>query len=247
MEPWPGVGCAASVAGSGVQGTPGFFMSIRSLLFVLCGLLIAGPAAAQEVELTVEWGGADNGCAVCGDDSYACSGPSGDWNDGLAEFVDPLPSGAELTGVVATLQGVGEDTETRVWLSNDPVGGTQIVESPFSCGACQPTTFSALGGSWSGYVYGGVNILWVDTTSNPEICVNSADLVLYYSEGGDDDDDAADDDDTMDDDDDAADDDDGAGGRRNSRRRSGCSLGATGGAGGIAFLILLGLGLRRRQ
>ncbi len=61
-----------------------------------------------------------------------------------------------------------------------------------------------------------------------------------------DDDDAAGDDDDASDDDDAADDDDGGGGRGGGRRSSGCGCDATGGAGALLALFVLG-GRRRRR
>jgi len=227
-------------------------MFVRFLFVVLSTLLLAAPAVAQEIEITLEWGGSDGGCNVCGDADYACSGPYGDWNDGQANFVDPLPTGSVLGGVIVVLQGAGEDSTTRVWLSGDPVGGTEIVESPFECDACQPTTFSALGGVWPSYVYGGTNTLWIDTTANPEICVNRAEIVLYYGAGDDDDatgddDDATGDDDDDDDDSAGDDDDNGGGGGGGGRRRAGCSVADGGSLGAIALLLLAATRLRRRS
>ena len=222
-------------------------MTIRVALMALT-LLFATTAAAQEIEITLSWGGSEGGCAICGDQDYACSGPYGDWNDGQATFVDPLPSGDVLGGVIATIQGVGEDSSTRIWLSGDPVGGSQLVASPFDCEACQPTTFTALGGVWPGYVYGGTNTLWIDTSANPEICVSRVELLLYHGPAEGDDDDATgdDDDDSTGDDDDSAGDDGGGGGGGRSRSR-GCD--ATGGGASPlgALLFAGGLVVRRRR
>ena len=227
-------------------------MNTRWMLAALFVVLGMGSAQAEEVQITLEWGGSGTGCDVCGDADYACSGPYGDWNDGQANFVDPLPTGAILTGVTATLQGVSEDGTVTLWLSGNQVGDTQMVAGPFDCGACSPTVYQQAG-SFSAYSYGGSNTLWIDTSSDPETCVNRVDLTLEYSLGGDDDDATGDDDDATGDDDDVADDDDSAGddddddgGRGGGRRRAGCSVAAGGvSAAAIAGMIAV-IGRRRR-
>ncbi len=158
----------------------------NTFLFVLFGLSFLLPKIghSQSTSTTVYW--SSGWCSICGGSSYACNPPwsgSGNWNNGIRNFGDPIPAGCTITNTCVTVNKADCGYGTMCVSINGinincagPVGDCW-------CGNCWPQTF-CLGGAIPGYNYGGTNSVQITISGGggeQAVCVSSAVISFNYS------------------------------------------------------------------
>jgi cysteine-rich repeat protein len=156
-------------------------MIVGSLLFGLAGTANAGTST-----VTVFWNGGLAGnptCGLCAGD-WACSaGGAGNWNSGMKTFADPLPPGAIIKQVSATLFSVagcaGGSSEVEVQLQGATVE-QRVLLGGCTCNTCETNSFSSpTVGGWPGYAYGGTETVFVNVVSGV-VCADKMDITLTW-------------------------------------------------------------------
>ncbi len=165
-----------------------FYQTLRKNVF-LCvffvfAFLLSHKGNAQSVSTTVYW--STGWCTICGGASYACNPPwsgSGDWNNGIKCFTDPIPPGNVITSTCVTVYKADCGYGTLC----TSIDGTTIQCLPpigdCWCGNCWPQTY-CLSGPISGYSYGGSNCLQITVSggdSYQAVCVSSATITFTYA------------------------------------------------------------------
>ena len=125
-------------------------------------------------------------CTICSGSSYSCNPPwsgSGNWNNGIRNFSNPIPGGNVITSVSVTVYkadcGYGS---LCVYINGvllqckPPVGNCW-------CGNCFPQTYT-YSGALPGYNYGGTNSIQLTISGGSgiqAICVSSANICFNYA------------------------------------------------------------------
>jgi len=140
---------------------------------------------SQSVTVTVFW--TTGWCNICGPQTgnYSCNPPwsgSGQWNNGIRTFADPVPAGNVITDVSIIVNKVNCGyTNLCVNLNGTLIQCLPPAGGNCGCGTCWPqtyvNTFACPNGipNWN---YGGINQVQLVNTGT--ICVNNAVITLTY-------------------------------------------------------------------
>jgi hypothetical protein len=135
---------------------------------------------------TANWTGMGTICGVCNsaDGNYGCANTPSSWNNGIATFADPTPSGSLVTGVQVTVYGVscaepGAVNPTVTVRLNGLTLGSYADPRTCQCDSCDPPHAFSMSnaGGIPGYVYGGTNSVQL-VLSNAAPCVDRAEVSL---------------------------------------------------------------------
>ena len=122
-------------------------------------------------------------CDVPGD--YTVPGLPG-WNDGLSSFGDPVPAGAVVVQMTASLQGTG-DGSADVAVNGVPLGTSVISGSTGMCNVCDtgtPATSATYDGGFPGYSHGGSQTMQLVSTS-ATLALDRVAVTIVYRACGD--------------------------------------------------------------
>src|ERR1019366_8890294 len=128
------------------------------LVYVLFASLFLLPrtATSQTASTTVYW--SSGWCTLCGM-SYSCIPPwsgSGNWNNGIRNFTDPVPAGCTITNTCVTIGQANCGYSSMCASINGVSIGCGYPPGDCWCGNCWPMTV-CLAGAIPGYNYGGTN------------------------------------------------------------------------------------------
>lgn len=166
---------------------------MKHALLLLALILLMAPAALAQTPPQTRtfsidcW--SDGHCAMpCGGSAtgnYDCSDGTGGWTNACA-FTDPLPSGARVTKIQATLfthQCAGS-TSLSPTMNGQAIGSVTESRSSCSClsSPCLDTTVTSgdFPNGFPGYNAGGQNTFGVNVTSGT-LCVEHVDITLTYT------------------------------------------------------------------
>ncbi|MES2593033.1 MAG: PKD-like domain-containing protein [Bacteroidota bacterium] len=154
-------------------------------LFLMFALLCPNAGVSQSASTSVYW--SSGWCTICGGSSYSCNPPwsgSGNWNNGIRNFGDPIPGGNTMTGACVTVYKADCGYNMLCVAIN---GVTIQCLPPIGdcwCGNCWPQTY-CFSGEIPGYNYGGTNSvqLYLSGIGQDEdaVCVSSADIDFTYT------------------------------------------------------------------
>ncbi len=139
---------------------------------------------AQTANLTLDFQGVSF-CSVCGATDYACSqGNTGNWNNGIKTFFNPVPSGNIVTGIKIDVYTTGDcdgTSTTRTLQLNSQVVGTYVNNiGSCTCNTCFVYTVTANNPSGLNYYnYNFINTLQL-VLSNGTDCVDRIEVELTY-------------------------------------------------------------------
>jgi len=159
---------------------------MKKSLLILTMLTLIGwgmDAKAQSVNDTVFWHG--GWCTICGTD-YACSQGAfvTTWNGGTQTFIDPLPIGVTLTGIIVSVcEADCGASNVLVTMNGTPIG----TYYPSGTCACYGSLIYTVAGMIGNYNYQGINTLnlgpFPNTSVGTSICVSHATITLIYNNG----------------------------------------------------------------
>ncbi|MCH8318839.1 MAG: T9SS type A sorting domain-containing protein [Bacteroidetes bacterium] len=153
---------------------------ITALITFLIPFTVYSQSDTVIVQWSTSWG------SICGGPTgnYACNPPwtgSGDWNNGIRTFTDPIPPGNIVTKVEVTVFKVDCGLNTLTTELNGQLISTECCSGDCLDGSCWPTYHVRTeAAGFPGYVYGGMNTFQLipDTT---DVCVDRAEIILYYT------------------------------------------------------------------
>ena len=157
---------------------------IANAVVFLSLFLLSFAGYSQSASTTVYW--SSGWCTICGGSSYSCNPPwsgSGNWNNGIRCFSDPIPPGNVITSTCVTVYKADCGYGTLCTSIN---GTTIQCLGPIGdcwCGNCWPQTY-CLSGAIPGYSYGGTNCLQIAVSggdSYEAVCVSSATITFTYA------------------------------------------------------------------
>jgi hypothetical protein len=147
-------------------------MHTRLITLILCllGNIVYGQ---QSMTITLSFTGGY--CEVCSS-TYACSNNHGEWNDGVKEFMDPLPVGANVTNVKIKVFYASEGGTYTVKLNDRLMAETESITNPY-CGTCNSGEVQS-----SDIIYNlrAMNKIQIQKPSSGYICVNRLEVTFYY-------------------------------------------------------------------
>lgn len=124
---------------------------------------------------------------------FACSyGNRGDWNNGIKTFMDPLPSGAIVLGVITKLLGAFDcvslvgPAQVLLTLQKGEIANTELPQNlPCYCANCVGDFYvtSMSNEDWPGYNHTGINMLQIIVLGQNAICLNRVELIFSYYPG----------------------------------------------------------------
>ena len=158
------------------------------LIFILFFILFLPRLSFSQTACTnVFW--SSGHCTICSGSQYSCNPPysgSGNWNNGIRNFADPIPGGNNMTSVTVTVYKVNCGYGNLCVYIN----GVLLQCKPPSpggyncwCGSCWPEAYT-FSGALPGYNYGGTNSvqLTISGGSNEQaVCVSSANICFNYA------------------------------------------------------------------
>lgn len=157
-----------------------------TLALAISSLTAAETAQAGQATVYANYAGyvaCDFICTVPGD--YIVPGIAG-WNDGLSSFGDPVPAGAVVVQMTASLQGTG-DGIADVMVNGVPLGTSVISGTTGTCNICDtgtPATSAIYDGGFPGYVYGGSQTLQL-VSSSSTLALDRVAVTIVYRTCGD--------------------------------------------------------------
>ena len=125
-------------------------------------------------------------CTMCSGSSYSCNPPwsgSGNWNNGIRNFSDPIPGGNVITSVSVTVNQADCGYGTLCVYINGVLLQCKPAYGNCNCGSCWPMTFT-YSGALPGYNYGGTNSIQLTISGGSgiqAICVSSANICFNYA------------------------------------------------------------------
>jgi len=158
--------------------------NILAFVFLLFVFLVPKVGSSQNACTTVYW--TSGWCTICGGSSYSCNPPwsgSGNWNNGIRNFTDPIPGGNTMTNVCVTVNKADCGYGSLCVSIN---GFTLQCKPPIGdcwCGNCWPQTF-CFSGVVPGYNYGGTNSVQITISGGggyQAVCVSSANICFTYA------------------------------------------------------------------
>ncbi|MES2285610.1 MAG: PKD-like domain-containing protein [Bacteroidota bacterium] len=158
--------------------------NILASLFLAFVLLLPFVGTSQTACTSVSW--SSGWCTICGGSSYACNPPwsgSGNWNNGIRNFGDPIPGGNNMTSVCVTVRKADCGYGTLCVSIN---GFTLQCLPPIGdcwCGNCWPQSY-CFSGAVPGYNYGGTNSVQITISggdSYQAVCVTDASICFNYA------------------------------------------------------------------
>lgn len=158
--------------------------NILASLFLAFVLLLPFVGISQTACRTVSW--SSGWCTICGGSSYACNPPwsgSGNWNNGIRNFTDPIPGGNNMTSVCVTVRKADCGYGSLCVSIN---GFTLQCKPPIGdcwCGNCWPQTY-CFTGVVPGYNYGGTNSIQITISGGggyQAVCVTDANICFNYA------------------------------------------------------------------
>ncbi|MES2285611.1 MAG: PKD-like domain-containing protein [Bacteroidota bacterium] len=152
----------------------------RILLCMFFGLIFLSPniVNSQSTSTTVYW--SSGWCTLCGT-QYSCIPPysgSGNWNNGMRNFGDPIPAGNVITQTCVTVYQANCGYSSMCTYINGVNIGCGYPPGDCWCGNCWPMTM-CLNGALPGYNYGGTNTLQLGP--NGLTCVAYATITFTYA------------------------------------------------------------------
>ena len=151
------------------------------LVYVLfaSGFLLPGLATSQTASVTVNW--SSGWCSMCGGQSYSCIPPwsgSGNWNNGIRNFTNPVPAGCTITNVCVLIAQANCGYSSMCATINGVSIGCGSPPGNCNCGTCWPMTVCRAG-ALPGYNYSGTNSLQL--LPNGLACVSYATITFTYT------------------------------------------------------------------
>lgn len=163
-----------------------FFLNFgKRIILSSLALLLYSSVFSQSASTTVYW--SSGWCTICSGSTYSCNPPwsgSGNWNNGIRCFSDPIPAGNVITGVCVTVYKSDCGYNNMCTTINGQ--SVQCLTSPgyhCVCGTCDPQTFCK-SGALAGYNYGGSNCLQLSISGGyyeQAVCVSSATITFTYA------------------------------------------------------------------
>ncbi|MDO9185785.1 MAG: PKD-like domain-containing protein [Bacteroidia bacterium] len=150
------------------------------LLYMFFGFIFLSPNVgnSQTVSTTVYW--SSGWCTLCGT-QYSCIPPysgSGNWNNGIRNFSDPIPAGNVITQTCVTIYQANCGYSSMCATINNQNIGCGYPPGDCWCGNCWPMTL-CVNGALPGYSYGGTNTLRLNP--NGLTCVAYATITFTYA------------------------------------------------------------------
>ncbi len=158
--------------------------NILAFLFLLLALLLPHVGNSQTACTTVSW--SSGWCTICGGSSYACNPPwsgSGNWNNGIRNFTNPIPAGNTMTSVCVTVRKADCGYGTLCVFINGFLIQCKPPIGDCWCGNCWPQTY-CFTGVVPGYNYGGTNSLQITISGGggyQAVCVTDANICFTYA------------------------------------------------------------------
>ena len=153
-------------------------------LFLAFVLLLPFVGKSQSACRTVSW--SSGWCTICGGSAYACNPPwsgSGNWNNGIRNFTDPIPGGNNMTSVCVTVRKADCGYGTLCVFINGFLLQCKPPVGDCWCGNCWPQTY-CYSGPLPGYNYGGTNSVQITISGGSgyqAVCVTDANICFNYA------------------------------------------------------------------
>ncbi len=158
--------------------------NILASLFLVFVFLLPFVGTSQTACRLVTW--SSGWCTICGGNSYSCNPPwsgSGNWNNGIRNFTDPIPAGNTMTSVCVTVSKADCGYGSLCVRINGFLIQCLGPSGNCWCGTCWPQTY-CFTGAVPGYNYGGTNSVQITISGGSgyqAVCVYSANICFNYA------------------------------------------------------------------
>ncbi|MBW8049895.1 MAG: T9SS type A sorting domain-containing protein [Cytophagales bacterium] len=158
---------------------------MKTLIFYLLFFLFPYLSIAQSDTVVVNWIFGWGEICDGPNGSFACSdGATGDWNNGIKEFLDPIPTGKKVTKIEVTVYKVDCGLSKLTVELNGQIVSTECCIGPCMGlpGECRPSThIRYTPDGFPGYQYGDTNMIQL-IHDTPYVCVDEAEIIIYYQD-----------------------------------------------------------------